>query len=872
MEDEMSDGMVTPPGTSELKEEKEWGNGAGKRKRDKIHRRSRWACDDCRGRKIKCDGKMPCLPCQLAHQECTYTFQRKSKYSGPLYIQELEEKVKSLEYENQNLSTALQTVFPHIDLQSPNLAETLQEYVRDAKKTGQRRYKPSAEMHQPLRAPEKHSETSSPGELLETMIEAVGRLSVDEEGHCQYHGDFAGIAFLHQIDERCSQLLGVNRPIREPFYKNPLQQAFGSANVSLYRPRADPRIMFNLPPKATAQQFTSIALGNASSLMNFIHAPSFNNLLNQIYGTKPENYSTEELAFLPLLYLTLAIGELFSDSHAESASTGGLNQMKGVKWFRAGQALIDTANCRNMYSLQALVCIIIYLQSSALMHSCYSYISIAISVSLQMGLHRSEVSTRLDPIEQETRRRVFWVLQTMETYVTTLLGLPTVLEDEDIDQELPSCNEGNVMRKRRRHPEPATSCPMAPVVAHIKLVKIMRRIVKQIYPRTLRPGTGRAYRVNYGRIIKFEAELDEWFKNIPAPSQSESLQQETLRTQLLLRLAYAHVQMVLYRPFILHVIRTTPSDPPEMRSFACASACIKAAMQIVWLVEELETRGLLISAYWFTVYITFFAVMALCMFIISNPDDPTVDDALGAAEKGRRILTRLATNSVPAEKCVASLGTLFDKISLLSLEHRQSRESTSAISPTQPMIQPAPLPLMKAPTFNTQPQTHNHPPPAPSAPQNQGLHTILPNDSGVDLPSQPSHPSLAFTSPSQHQHPDFTTTTTRTLYIDTQTQIQPQPQTLQHPQPQHQSLHQAGTSGSLLTTTYPPLSGYHTHTNPQALPLPLSNPMATGGPDHRLFASPSAHEYFPYFDAGFDPGLDNTGLDTGWEEGGLLGD
>lgn len=121
--------------------------------------------------------------------------------------------------------------------------------------------------------------------------------------------------------------------------------------------------------------------------------------------------------------------------------------------------------------------------------------------------------------------------------------------------------------------------------------------------------------------------------------------------------------MVLYRPFILHVIRKTPQDPPEMRSFACASACIKAAMQIVWLVEGLESRGLLISAYWFTVYFTFFAVMALCMFIISNPDDPTVDDALRAAEKGRRILTGLAIESVPAEKCVALLEVSLSTVS-----------------------------------------------------------------------------------------------------------------------------------------------------------------------------------------------------------------
>jgi hypothetical protein len=30
-------------------------------------------------------------------------------------------------------------------------------------------------------------------------------------------------------------------------------------------------------------------------------------------------------------------------------------------------------------------------------------------------------------------------IQTMETYVTTLLGLPTTLNDEDIDQDYPLC-------------------------------------------------------------------------------------------------------------------------------------------------------------------------------------------------------------------------------------------------------------------------------------------------------------------------------------------------------------------------------------------------------------------------------------------------
>ena len=114
--------------------------------------------------------------------------------------------------------------------------------------------------------------------------------------------------------------------------------------------------------------------------------------------------------------------------------------------------------------------------------------------------------------------------------------------------------------------------------------------------------------------------------------------------------------MVLYRPFIQHLVRVSPENSPDMKSYACASACVKAAMQIVWLVDEMDKRGLLIGTYWFTVYIMFFAIMSLCMFILGNAKDPTTNEVMKAALKGREILVRLAPESASAARCVASLG------------------------------------------------------------------------------------------------------------------------------------------------------------------------------------------------------------------------
>jgi hypothetical protein len=203
-----------------------------------------------------------------------------------------------------------------------------------------------------------------------------------------------------------------------------------------------------------------------------------------------------------------------------------------IKYFRAAQALLDTSDCRDITSLQTIVSIIIYLQSSGLMHACYSYISIAISVSLQMGLHRSTASKHLDPVQQEIRKRIFWIIQTMETYVTTLLGLPTTLNDDDIDQDLPLCINDECLGPNGLVPNPDQSTPsMAVVIAHIKLLLIMRNIRKEIYPRAKQLGgkNNEPYRVNYAQIIKIEAALDEWFRNIPVPTESENIQPDALR-------------------------------------------------------------------------------------------------------------------------------------------------------------------------------------------------------------------------------------------------------------------------------------------------------------------------------------------------------
>ena len=193
------------------------------------------------------------------------------------------------------------------------------------------------------------------------------------------------------------------------------------------------------------------------------------------------------------------------------------------KYFRAGQRLVDITDCRNLISLQSMIGIIYYLQSFAMMSACYSYICVALATSLRMGLHRSNVSKDLSLIERETRKRIFWVLRTMDTYVTTMLGLPRTVSDEDIDQEMPlEIDDEYITDRQILTPPNNHSSTMALTSAHTRLLIILSKVAKYIYnPKQNLNGQTGSYRVDYTKVVEIENDLTNWFRHLPCKSTSK---------------------------------------------------------------------------------------------------------------------------------------------------------------------------------------------------------------------------------------------------------------------------------------------------------------------------------------------------------------
>jgi hypothetical protein len=57
--------------------------------------------------------------------------------------------------------------------------------------------------------------------------------------------------------------------------------------------------------------------------MRFVHEPSFFASLERIYDKSPEQYTNEENSFLPLLFIVMAVGCLFSDDGVGTLDVAG---------------------------------------------------------------------------------------------------------------------------------------------------------------------------------------------------------------------------------------------------------------------------------------------------------------------------------------------------------------------------------------------------------------------------------------------------------------------------------------------------------------------------------------------------------------------
>lgn len=85
----------------------------------------------------------------------------------------------------------------------------------------------------------------------------------------------------------------------------------------------------DLPPRDVTRKLCRNALDDACALMRLVHEPSFYAMVDRIFDVPPDQFTNEENTFLPLLYIVIAVGCLFSDDGASTLDVSGYESAIG---------------------------------------------------------------------------------------------------------------------------------------------------------------------------------------------------------------------------------------------------------------------------------------------------------------------------------------------------------------------------------------------------------------------------------------------------------------------------------------------------------------------------------------------------------------
>lgn len=179
--------------------------------------------------------------------------------------------------------------------------------------------------------------------------------------------------------------------------------------------------------------------------------------------------------------------------------------------------MLDVTTSRDMMSLQAIVIIMVLLQSIKNSSECYVWVGIALRIAIQLGLHRKVSTKHSSIIDREVQKRVFWVIRKMDIYASTFLGTPQMLNKEDIDQEYPLDLDGAfIIPERILDPPAGYTSLMSGCNAHTRLSDILLKAVKcKLSPKTIKECPSDQNDVLYSKVREIERDLQIWTESLP---------------------------------------------------------------------------------------------------------------------------------------------------------------------------------------------------------------------------------------------------------------------------------------------------------------------------------------------------------------------
>ncbi|VDC05652.1 unnamed protein product [Peniophora sp. CBMAI 1063] len=573
---------------------------------DHNKRRRPNACDMCRKRKIRCDGRQvrtgKCTNCTVREWDCEFgSFVAKGKYSG--YIEALEVKVKRLEslirqlLPGRDFTKEVGYELTRDNWMMPGVCgtSTLDDPEEDTTSVNSVMPTPPAARSDalsvlrpdhapPLTPPVEDDHMSDEESSITTKLQQLPTMTSATTPNksilINYMGRSSSAALLKTAIALCSRLAPhvdsgsiFERARKRPDWLNDLG-------------KDQPQVQYSFPDPDVQDELVDLYFLQVHTFAPILHRPTFER-------DRKAGLHLHDRTFGGVVLLVCALAARFSDKQRASAEHEKHWHTLGWQWF-SQVSLYDVARMikpnSHLHGLQILCLGVMYSMMFSHVHA-WIHVGLGIRLALDIGAHKRRAYGVTPTLDDELYKRNFWMLHYLDRTLSSMMGRPCCIQEEDFDLELPLCCDDEYLvpedtQKIVKQPEDKPSYT-GYFISILKLCQIQGLALRTMYAST----KARTHYNFQGKdwtsrtIAHLDSLLNNWADSIPDHLRWDPKRENDLFfcQSAHLHLEYQKLRIMVHRQF-LGTFQLTACSSPAL------TICMNASRSIVHLVTALIER------------------------------------------------------------------------------------------------------------------------------------------------------------------------------------------------------------------------------------------------------------------------------------------
>ncbi|KAJ6258882.1 Transcriptional activator [Drechslerella dactyloides] len=414
------------------------------------------------------------------------------------------------------------------------------------------------------------------------------------------------------------------------------------------------------PPRMISDLLVTAFFQEYHPLFPILHRPKFLSIYDNLINCEQDSPEyPREYHEIAQLFLVFSI----ASSQSETRNTAE-HESFTRQWQYALEAIMLEPS---LESLQCLVLAQLYCMSIGDDSRLNQYKSLAVGTALRLGLNQDQKKFGVSALQLEMRKRAFWCVYLLDAFSAAMLGLPTLIKDDEVSAEYPADIDDEYVSESGFLPTmPGDHTKISSALALFRGSRILAKVLSKIY------SVQASKKQSYKELQRLEEDLDAWKANL-APHLRLEFVNGMPGTNIvhsrspLLVFAYYYIRILIHRS-------TVGSDANS--SAGSIHAVVESSNRMFQIVKLLEERKL-----GFSFCLNKNQTLLLCTFAILHGATDYAHDGVLAKDTQKlvvEILNTLQKNRYPLAKALNVIAA-----SLFKLDRKSTTSKTSP-SPSLP--------------------------------------------------------------------------------------------------------------------------------------------------------------------------------------------